>query len=77
MKIQNWFVYHVGDQTLKVNISFKRQWHINHFFYLTKIFKVPLLMQMCYTARAPIVCTSVIIELKDNYLLQSRPMITG
>ena len=30
-----------------------------------------------YTARAPIVCTSVIIELKDNYLLQSRPMITG
>ena len=48
MKIQNWFVYHVGDQTIKVNISFKRQCHINQFFYLTMIFKVPLLMQMCY-----------------------------
>ena len=29
------------------------------------------------TARAPIVCTSVIIGLKDNYLLESWPMITG
>ena len=48
MKIQIWFVYHVVDHTLKVNISFKRQCHINQFFYLTKIFKVLLLMQMCY-----------------------------
>ena len=50
-------------------------------YLLIKLFnfqKLPLTAEWNeYTAREPIVCTSVIIELKDNYLLQSRSMITA
>ena len=56
MRIQNWFVYscihHAGDQTAKVNISLSVSVIYSNIFWFDRfdreIYKVPLLMQMCY-----------------------------